>query len=416
MQPEKVRLLFVDDEADLLAGLRLTLRKERDRWSVRFAGGGEEALALLAEEPADVVVSDMRMPGMDGAELLQRVRAAHPETIRIVLSGQADERLAMRAVPVAHQWLSKPCDRDRLVLTIDRAVETSRILTSDRVRRIVGGLASLPAPPRTFQDLMALLMDPEASSERVSELVEQNPALAARVLQMANSAFFGLMRKVASVRDALGMLGFDTLSQLVLTAEVIEAVRTDGQVAGCWYEHFRDDGLLVARVAARILQGDARASAASSAGLLHDLGQLVLARHARREFESAWELARATGRSLEETEREAIGATHSEVGAALLGVWGLPSDVIEAVAHHHVPSRIDVRELDPLLAVHVAQALSHEAWALVEPDRTVGPAGNGQLDRALLARLGLLGKLAGWRKIAAEEARFLSEARRAEAA
>jgi len=111
--PDKKRVLFVDDEPRILDGRRRMLRSMRHEWKMSFAETGQEALAILANQPFDVVVVDMRMPGMDGVQLLSEVRKRH-QIIRIVLSGTADREAILRAVGLAHQYLSKPCDAETL--------------------------------------------------------------------------------------------------------------------------------------------------------------------------------------------------------------------------------------------------------------------------------------------------------------
>lgn len=414
MPRERTRVLFVDDEPELLEAMRVHLHGEGERWDLRFASGASQALSLLAEEPADVVVSDLRMPGMDGAQFLALVRDAYPAAIRLILSGQSDDTQSVGGV--AQQWLAKPCDRPRLVNTIERAVVTQRILTSERVRSIVGGVDSLPALPRIYRQLTGVIGDAEGTSDVVGDLVREDAALCARVLEMANSAFFGIQCELTDPKEAVALLGFHTIGQLVLTAEVIEELRPWEEVAGDTFEHFQDHGMLVGRIAARILQGDERVHAASTAGLLHDLGQLVLARRAPAEFGAAWRRVSEEGLPLSACEREAIGASHCEVGGALLGHWGLPAEIVQAVTHHHRPSRVQVEELDPLVAVHVAQALVHPALAEVNGDDRCAFEGEDDLDQPLLARLGLTDRLGTWRRYAREEARDLVEARRDEAA
>jgi YesN/AraC family two-component response regulator len=113
------RVLFVDDDQYILDGLQNLLRKQRSRWDMCFALGGAAALELFAAAPFDVIVSDMRMPGMDGAELLAHVRERYPAARRIVLSGYAEPAAVQRALEVAHQFLSKPCRAPDLIDAID---------------------------------------------------------------------------------------------------------------------------------------------------------------------------------------------------------------------------------------------------------------------------------------------------------
>ena len=387
-QPDKLRILFADDEEPVLLGLRASLRRERKRWDMRFAQGASRALEMLQEEPADVVVSDMRMPAMDGAALLAAVHKRSPRALRIVLSGQSDEEAAMRAVPSAHQWLAKPIERDALVDTIERARGMLDLLGNDDLFEIAGGVNSLPAAPRLYRELITVLSNPEAGAEEVARIIEQDPATSSRMLQMCNSAFFSLPRTITSVRDAVTILGFRTIGQLVLCAEVIHQMPV-GRVPGFSVDEFQGHGLLVSRMTQAILGDESCSQSAACAGLLHDLGQLILAAQAPERFARAIRVAGESERCLHDVEQEVFGATHAEVGAAVLALWGLPVDVVEAVANHHAP---DVEEFGLVAAVYVAQCLVEEAQA-----EASGKAPLVSISAKIIGAFGLEPRLPEWR-------------------
>ena len=107
--PAKTRILFVDDEPLVLQGLQRMLRPMRNEWEMAFVESGRRALEEMATLPFQVVVSDMRMPGMNGAQFLSHVQELYPRTVRLILSGHADKDLIMKCVGTAHQFLAKPC-------------------------------------------------------------------------------------------------------------------------------------------------------------------------------------------------------------------------------------------------------------------------------------------------------------------
>src|SRR5580658_1465407 len=158
-----IRIVFVDDEERILDGIRRSMYGMRSEWQMRFAGTGADALKMLAIEPADVVVSDMRMPGMDGSELLSEVKRLHPEIVRFVLSGQAEAESIIRVTRSAHRYLSKPCDAITLKAEISRAMELRALLNSNHLAAIVGSVDALPTPPKRYQELLDCLHDPEAA-------------------------------------------------------------------------------------------------------------------------------------------------------------------------------------------------------------------------------------------------------------
>lgn len=332
-------LLFVDDEEELLAGLRLQLRRERGRWQMHFCVGGAAGLELLRRQNADVVVSDMRMPGMDGASFLTAVRAAQPGTTRIVLSGQADEQLALRALPVAHRWLCKPCSRELLVATVEQAIESQRLLRRQDLRALVGRATSIPSIPRLYEELMHRLTQPDFGAGEIADFVGRDPGMAAKVLQLANSSLFGRGRPLHALPEAVTLLGLRTLTHLLLAAEVFTALadgaRDEPELAGV-----ERRAAAVSALTGRLLDVDHDAAAlGSTAGLLHEVGTLVLLQHDPTGFARTRTEAQGRGVAPHVVETERYGATHAEVAAMLLGTWGLPMDLVDLMAHHHDPAR-----------------------------------------------------------------------------
>jgi len=390
------RILFVDDERLVLEGLEDLLGRYRREWDMAFAAGGRAALQQMERTPFDVIVTDMRMPEMDGAALLRAVKEEHPETVRIVLSGYAELQVAMRAVPVAHQFLNKPCDAELLGKVIERACGLHAIMSDEDVRRIVGGVKRLPTLPATYASLARTLADEQAGAKDVSRIIEEDDAVSARVLQLANSAFFGIGRPISAVEQAVSYLGIRTIQQLVLAAGLFDGIELPRRSA-ISLAALRDHALLTAGIARRIVAGYRReAEDASTAGLLHDVGKLLMAAELPEKLAAASNAAQESGRPLYQAERELNGVTHAEVGAYLLGVWGLPYPIVEAVANHHSPGRVHQPGFDALTAVHVANALAHECV----------PAGAGAraatLDEDYIATLGLADQVPAWREFARE--------------
>jgi putative nucleotidyltransferase with HDIG domain len=350
------RVLFVDDEPRVLDGLRQSLRSKRKVWDMAFAKDGPAALQELGRAEFDIVISDMRMPGMDGAELLGRVAALQPQAVRIVLSGQMDELAAARAAGVAHRFLAKPCESETLAEAISRALELKQLLASERLRECMGGMAGLPSLPRTCMLLNQALADRTTTLRTVSGIIEQDIGIAAKVLQLVNSSFFGLSRRSTNIEHAVNYLGVNTLHNLVLTYSLFtELGRENVELM----EREQQHALLVAGLARALLVDARQAEIASTAGLLHDIGSLALACRLPDEWAANNELARSRNMELHEAERERLGVTHAGMGAYLLGLWGLPHEVIDAVASHHDPWQ-NLRSLDACAAVHIAEWVAQE--------------------------------------------------------
>lgn len=393
------RVLFVDDEPRVLQGLERMLRTRRDEWEMSFAGGGEEALSRLGGEHFDVVVSDMRMPGMDGVELLSRVRTTYPHVVRVVLSGHTDHEAAIKVLPVAHQFLAKPCDGDTLKEAIDRACRLQSILVDERIRRVIGRIDTLPALPRLCTEMNQLIADPEVSLVKVARLVEQDPAMAAKVLHLVNSSFFGLPRRLTSIREAISYLGLNLLRNLVFSLAVFRAFEGATKMAGFSHERMQSHAMAVAHVAKRICPVRECADDAFISALLADVGQLVMASQLPAVFAEIIQNARVEGISLHGAEYARLGVSHAEIGAYLLGLWHLPYAVVEGVAHHHDAARIGRHRFIAADAAHIGHVLVQTCEVgAKDPFEVKEPP----LDARYLEMLGVADQLATWKNLAGE--------------
>jgi len=326
-------VLFVDDDEGVLAGLQSALRKLRRTYRFLFAVGADEALSLLATEPVDVAVTDMRMPGLTGADLLHRIRAEHPEIIRYVLSGEADVDLVMQSVPMAHRWLSKPCDRDTLAEALADAVRHRRYVTDPAILAAIGETSALPTPPTLYAELLELAADANAGMDRVAALVGRDPAIAAKVMQWANSAFSG-GNPVSNLQEAVTRIGLTAVSQLILSAEVARSFLATESIPGCDPESLAAHVETVSALAARLAR-PSDAVIAGLGGLFCYIGLLVEIGYLPDRLTEAYALAERSDTELIDAERQLFGVGHPDLGAHLLSVWGLPSDAVLLIAGGH---------------------------------------------------------------------------------
>lgn len=395
------RILFVDDEKRVLDGLRRLLRGQRKEWEMVFAQSGREALELVEAAPFDVVVSDMRMPEMDGAELLSRIERIHPETVRIVLSGHSELDSLLRAARSAHQFLSKPCDGKALVDTVQRACLLQGLLRNPRLLQIAGELEPLPALPQTYQALTEALERPDVSLPEVADIVARDPAVCAKLLRFVNSSFFGLKQPISDPHHAVSFLGVQALRNLILSLELFEAREGEpSMVDAAFLGRLQDHSVRVGALARRLCGGGAVGNDAFVAGMLHDLGLLVLAAREPDLLKNLLREAEESGRPLAEIEVEQLGVSHAELGAYLLGLWGLPGDIVEAVAHHHEPLRVEHDGVDAIVAVHVAELLLAERQPVLGGEGVAGRVSPAER----LEALGLSDRLEAWSALADEVA------------
>ena len=397
------RILFVDDEPRVLEGLQNLLRKHRRKWEMVFAIGGEAALEHLRTEPFDVIVSDMRMPDIDGAHLLQYVKNHHSHMVRIILSGHMEMKTTLQAVPVAHQFLSKPCDAQELENVVERACNVQTLLNDDQLSKILGRIDHLPSSPRVHNALMRAFVEDRADTEQIVKLLQQDMAICAKLLQMVNSAFFRMARRITRIEDAVRYLGFNMVRDLVLTVEVFQSVPK--------LHHFSMDtlqnhALRTATIARRMFTEPRLADDAFMAGLLHDIGRLIMASELPDQLDAALELAEREQLPLYVAETRVLGASHAEIGAYLLGLWGLPYPIIEATANHHQPQRVPQRGFEILAATYLANLLVQETTPPASQDHPYHEA----LDQAYLETLGVTpAQLAEWRALATQQQNAIAE-------
>lgn len=393
------RILFVDDDSHVLDGLGRLLRPMRNEWTLVFACGGAKAISTLAAEPFDIIVTDIRMPVIDGKALLAHVHEKYPHMVRLVLSGHTELAGGSAVVPFAHQFLTKPCKSDELKQAIERVFKVRGMLSSERIRGVIGAVDRLPSPPTIYTRLTQLLGRSEASLEDVVEIMESDPGICAKLLHLVNSSFFGSARKTTSIRDAISYLGTNAVRNLVTSVSMTDVVRSAQLPAGFSVERIGRHAQLVSALARTILKGNrARADEAFSAGLMHEVGQLILAAHEPALLESVYKLAKHLSQPLHVVEQQEYGLTHAEVGAYLLALWGLPWSIVEAVAAHHSAPLLSSGKLEVMDAVYLANALVDETE---EPECTVEQT-CAALDPTYLQRLGVSQRLPEWQRVATE--------------
>jgi HD-like signal output (HDOD) protein/CheY-like chemotaxis protein len=377
-------VLFVDDELDILNGIRASLWKARRRWNVVFASNAEQAKAIVDDWPPDVVVSDMRMPGVDGVALLAWIRDRYPQMIRIVLSGYADTEQCQRTLNVAHQFLVKPCSAETLIATLDGAAARIESICQEHLLRVAGRLSNLPAAPVVYSELASAFEDPRVTRKRIGQIVSADAAITVRLIQIVNSSFFRLAREVTRIDEAIGYLGQQHVQSVVLAIEVFgnNGARRNGTYDSDYLQHLALISGSLARELARRWSLDR--DVCFLAGMLCDIGRLVFATECWEELEQAAQESTENGGPMSSAERRVLGVSHAVFGGHLLGVWGLPTTVVDLVASHHDPGALANAEPRSMLgAVHLAHTMAADALAEV----TSVPRPAEPVDPTYLARL-----------------------------
>lgn len=358
----KRNILFVDDEQAILDGIRTMMHAKRKEWKCHYANSGAEGLQMLGKKKFDVVVADMRMPGMDGADFLTEVAEREPGAIRIILSGYSDPVALQKVTRVAHQFLSKPCSSDVIIKTIQRVTDLSEILSNDEVRTVVARVNSLPVMPDLYIQLKKELEAPEPDIKLIGSLVEKDVGVTATLLKVVNSSFFGFYGKVTSPARAVALLGTEIVKGLVLGAlflsKIDMAAFTDYSVSKLW-DHSMQTGYFAKTIAAMESEDKDFIDECFLSGILHDVGKLIFVTKMNEIYDPVLSCVRSKGGPVGLCELEMLGVGHAEVGAYLLGLWGFNSSVVTGVNWHHSPEKAE-KGVTHSLVCHVANTLQHE--------------------------------------------------------
>ena len=388
----KKSILFVDDEPNILSGLKRMFRTLRQEIDFNFVESGQDALDFMAENHVDVIVSDMRMPGMDGAALLTLVQEKYPHAIRIMLTGQADEASILRTVGVVHQFIAKPSDPETLREVLARACALQGLMNNEQLQALVSSIGKLPSLPAVYAELQRTMKEPECSLSDIAAIIEQDLAMSTKVLQLVNSSFFGFFKNIDSPARAVNLLGLDTVKALVLSVGIFSELKP---VVARFFsaQHLWEHSVGVAAFARKITEAETdvkeQIENAFLAGLLHDIGKLVLFSSMPEQYIEATELAQVEHMPLCQAEYQIFNATHGDVGSYLLGLWGLPGATVEATAFHHRLDHYPNPSFGPTVAVHAADVI----YYMLKADQGFGPP---VLNRPYLEQAGVGHRFDHW--------------------
>jgi putative nucleotidyltransferase with HDIG domain len=384
------RLLFVDDEIMVLDGLRRALHGMRVEWEMNFVDSAAAALQALEQDPYDAIITDMRMPVTDGAQLLEQVKERHAGVVRIVLSGQSSREAVFRSIAPAHQFLSKPCDPQELVIRLGQAFAMRDLLANQSLKTIVSRMQSIPSLPTLYEELTAVLRMESPSLAQIERIISKDVGMAAKILQLANSAFIGAGGRVSSLLQAVNLIGTESVRTLVLSVHVFSQCEANSEVAA-YLPALWDHSVTVASLAQRIATSEGCPKAvveeSFTAGLLHDIGKVIFLSEMLDKYRRILGSDPVSRAALE---LEQLGCTHAQLGAYLVSIWGLPVPLVHTVAYHHCPATTAETQFSPLAAVHIADAIA-SANDKASLNRDI------EMDLTYLDRLGLRQREGIWR-------------------
>jgi HD-like signal output (HDOD) protein len=348
-------ILFADDDETLPPSLRRPLKGLEATWASDFAASAAEAIGFLRGRAYDVVVSGMRLRGPDGAQLLETVRELQPAAIRVILSGNAEEQGLFRSVAIAHQYLSRPVEAGALVTLMDRARAARAMLADPALQAAVGRLGNLPSPPDLYLRLTAAMSRKNPAPAEISRILDEDPAMVAKLLSLTNSAFFAVGNKVRRVEQAVHVLGMETLRTLALSHALFRQAEGNASMLPLLKE-YKWHAQAMSQESLAFAQAD-RAGAALrqetyAAGILSGIGRFAMCEAAPNIMSGLAALGHAAAL---DAERAHFGATHETVGAYLLGLWGFPETIMEAVLLQSAPID-DTQKSNGRPAIYVQKA------------------------------------------------------------
>lgn len=357
---QKPVILFVDEDKDMLKSLERMLKSHQDEWDVMFSPSAEKALEIMGKNPADIIVTEYNMREINGYELLKKIKSDFPQTDRILLSGETDEDKIMKTVPIAHQFIYKPVNALKLKSMLKRTIAMRNILKDKNLGRTISKIDCLPSLPSIYNEIIKELNSPVSSTKKAGQIISKDPSMTSKILQLINSGFFYLPSKISRPDEAVILLGIDIVKSLVLNLEIFSKIKLDKSFQG-FQQNLHSHSMATAKTAKEIaiMEGlsDFDADQAFMAGLIHDCGKLVLASNFPKEYLTVLENIKNNNSDFITEEKEIFKSSHDIVGAFLMGVWGLPLEIIEAILYHHLPSESSDTRFGITAAVHAANII-----------------------------------------------------------
>jgi HD-like signal output (HDOD) protein len=359
---KQLKVIFVDDQKVLLHAVQRVIRKSAKTWIVHYFDHASCALSWMQEHPVDVVVSDMRMPGMDGVEFLTLVKQRFPNVIRFILSGYSGSDHTLEAVKVAHQFFVKPFSTKSLVEALELTHSLYKRIRNPGLQSIIAAIDRVPTPRRVFYEINEAIHHPHTRLDDIAAIIERDTGISCKILQLVNSAFFGQCQQVMDVRQAVGILGLEIIKSLVLVVGIASDHKEvlKGLIS---VDLFSAHSMEVAKhcqwMGKELGYSTLDQNTLFTIGLLHDVGRLILIKsYAELYTENGWqEDPYAT--QLHISQIEQLANDHAGIGAALIALWGLPPKIANTVAFYPTPELATHDDLHFCRLLHIADTISN---------------------------------------------------------
>lgn len=355
---KRKQIVFVDHDQHLLDSIQRRLRSQRKVWNCAFIADTTDALKYVAEKKPDLIISDLRMPRMDGAHFLHRVKEVSPQSVRMILTGETDQEANIDLLEVANQCLAKPCTVADIENGIIELLEVQELIGEAKVKKKIAGLSSLPSFPRAYLSLKKQLQNPDISVAEVGSTISRDPAITAKIMQFINSPFYNPGgKKVTCPTRAVSLLGLEFVAQVTLISHMFDTA-DNSQCKTLKLNALWNRSQAVSSLAKLLASSEdfskEQVELISLSGLMHGIGKLTLATTHPDLYRDYLSQVDATPHPTQ-LEKRLFGADHPSVGAFLCAVWGLPRHLSRMVAYQRAPQRCPQKELmQPLTVLHCA--------------------------------------------------------------
>jgi len=358
-------ILFVDDEKAILNSIRREFFDSQ--YEIYTATSGKEALELLSENEINLIVSDMRMPEMDGYELLKKVKILYPSVIRLILSGFTDEKTAFKSIynNLAKLFITKPWKKDDFRKAIDDVFKTEELLSNNTILKFVIEMGKLPTIPSILTEISEVVENDDQNMDKIVEIIESDITLSSEVLRIINSAFYGI--KTASVKNAVLSLGLVNLKNIIATAEVFK-LEHDFFNKNLIWEHSNLANNILIELYNKVLNKKIP-DYYKTAGLLHDIGKVAFFKIYNEEYDELYKSSENRGvEEISKLEKEKFNINHEELGGYLLKWWDIPYAIVESALYHHNPRLSSEENRELVSMIHIADYYS---WKMIDKNYEV---------------------------------------------
>ncbi len=393
----KPKVMFVDDEKNIIDGMKRMLYPMRKEWDMIFTTSGIKALEFMKTNHVDVIISDMRMPEMDGSELLTIIKEKYPSTARYILSGYSDKDMILKTIDSADQFLSKPCNSNMIKRVIKKVLNKKNSTNKRKVIEYMSQIETMPTLPKVHRRLTRTLQSDDYTIKTIAEIIQHDVAIAAKIMQLVNSTFFGLKRSISDLTEAVTYLGIDVIKAIIASVGTFSQF-TDEEMKtfeiDALYRHCTTCSMLCKNILKTVSADKVLLEEATIAGLLHDIGIMVLIKNEPSKYKVVYQESGANLDFLEKNEKLMFKITHAEIGGVLLEQWGFSESIVNAVFYHHSPN--DSAEI----SFGLANALS--VADVLQRNPNLDPSNTAQLNMSHLEDLNVINHIEEWKAIAQE--------------